>query len=112
MSRVAEREHTPIASLKAAAAAAAANLMRIDQDGTDELKMTLTQLITLVTTTHFGGIAAAGSAMTFTATAGTDGVIGAVTSANGFGFGAKAELEFLIETVKANKAAIDVLRAL
>lgn len=47
------------------------------------------------------------SAMTFTATAGTDATIGAVTSAGrSFGWDTKAEIEAVIETIKNNQTRI------
>ena len=124
MTKIDAGEHKPIADLSASAAAAAADLIRASQSGA-EVQMTLTKLITLiksdlgtmtadditVSSMTISALTAAGSAMTFTATAGTDGTIGAVTSGVNFGFAAKAEIEFLIETVKNNKAQIDILRS-
>ena len=126
MVRTTKGVHQPISKLPAASAAAATDIIRSDQGGLDEVKMTLAQLATFlstnlgtatfdditVSTVTLTDLIAGGSAMTFTVTGQTSGAIAAVTSnSNSFGFATKGQIEFIIETVKNNKAAIDELRS-
>ena len=124
MTKVDAGQHKPIDDLAAASAAASGNLLRASQSGV-EGQLTLAQLATLiqgdlgtavadditVSSMTISSLTAAGSAMTFTATAGTDGTLGAASSGVNFSFSTKAEFEFLVETVKNNKTVLDELRS-
>ena len=125
MTRVSKGQHQPIGDLSAAAAAAGANLFKVDQGGLDELKMTLTQLLTLisanlgtataddltVSSITISSLTAALSAGTFSTTGQTSGAVAAVTSGVNYGLATKGQLEFLISTVLNNKTICDELRS-
>ncbi len=127
MTGINEGVKKPIADLPSAAAAAAANLIRASQSGS-EVQMTLTQLLTLiksdlgtmtadditVSSMTISGLTGALSAFTFTTTGQTSAAIGAVTSAdatNAWCFASKGQIEAVIEAIKNNKTAIDELRS-
>ena len=126
MTRVSKATHNPIDTLSAAAAAAGTDLFRVDQLGLDELKMTLAQLATFmssnlgsptmdditVSSISITSLTAAGSAMTFSTTGQTSGAVAAVTSSAGsWGFASKGQVEFLVEEVKNHRAVLDELRS-
>lgn len=126
MTRTSKGIHQALDKLDDAATLAGAHLLRINQGGIDEFSATLTQLVTFLGSLNLGSVTfdditvssmtisalnAAGSAMTFTTTGQTSGAVAAVTSGVNFGFATKGQIEFIIETVKNNKAAIDILRS-
>ena len=126
MSEINQAAYEKTDKLTAASAGAGADLLLANQSSKDR-KMTLTQLATFMSTNlgsvtldditvssmTLSSLPVAGSAMTFTVTGATSGAIGAVTSGDGncIGFATVGQIEALIETVKDNKAAIDVIRS-
>ena len=110
MTRISKGQHTAIDSLGDAAAASMSDLLRADQGGLNELKMTLSQvatlfrdnLETLMVTTH--------SAASFTTTGQTSAAFGAVTSnANSFGMASKGQMEGLLTLAIDNKRRLDAI---
>lgn len=110
MTKIDAGEHKPIDDLAAASAAAAANLIRASQGGT-EAQMTLSQLSTLIKSDVGDQLTAANSAITFTPTATLDSTFGAVSSGVNYSFSTKGEFEALIEQVKDLKVNMDELKA-
>jgi hypothetical protein len=108
-----ELNYKSVQKLNTGSAAALTDLIPALQ-GNEVRSLTLTQISALLNTTLGAAITATTlSAMTFTTTGATDGAIAAITSASSsWGLAYKGELEFLIETVKENKAAIAEIRAL
>jgi hypothetical protein len=116
--------HKPINDLPAASAAAAANLLRTSQSGT-EGQLTLTQLITLVSadigtavadditvsSMTISSLTAGLSAASYTLTGQTSAAAGTVLATSGWGFATKGQAEAFIALILNNETAIDELRS-